>query len=68
MARAMAVRAGAEERTDRTDPPASGRSDAAEHAGGTGGSTAAGCDEPTERHSFNWIAAEYQFANVAQPS
>jgi AAA+ superfamily predicted ATPase len=24
-------------------------------------------DEPTERHSFNWIAAEYQFAGVAQP-
>ncbi|HEX4705324.1 MAG TPA: ATP-binding protein, partial [Pseudonocardiaceae bacterium] len=24
-------------------------------------------DEPTERHSFNWIAAEYQFAGVEQP-
>ena len=24
-------------------------------------------DEPTERHSFNWIAAESQFAGVPQP-
>jgi AAA+ superfamily predicted ATPase len=24
-------------------------------------------DEPTERHSFNWIAAEHQFADIAQP-
>jgi AAA+ superfamily predicted ATPase len=24
-------------------------------------------DEPTERHSFNWIAAESQFAGVQQP-
>ncbi|HEX9336296.1 MAG TPA: ATP-binding protein [Pseudonocardiaceae bacterium] len=24
-------------------------------------------DEPTERHSFNWVAAEHQFVGVAQP-
>jgi AAA+ superfamily predicted ATPase len=24
-------------------------------------------DEPTERHSFNWIAAEHQFSDIAQP-
>jgi predicted kinase len=68
MARAMSVRTEPEERTDRTDPlrkrerqtlrnmppvPAKPQRQAG--------------DEPTERHSFNWIAAEYQFANVAQP-
>jgi AAA+ superfamily predicted ATPase len=26
-----------------------------------------GIDEPTERHSFNWIAAESQFAGIPQP-
>jgi AAA+ superfamily predicted ATPase len=51
------------ERTERTDPP-TGRNmrpvpaRPREHRVG---------DEPTERHSFNWIAAENQFAGIQTP-
>ena len=68
MARAMSVRAEPEERTDRTDPPSKRERQTLRNMPPVPAKPQrqAG-DEPTERHSFNWIAAEYQFANVAQP-
>ncbi|HEX3647338.1 MAG TPA: ATP-binding protein [Pseudonocardiaceae bacterium] len=64
MTRAMAERDAADKPpTDqRSDPPTGRnrpvRATPRERQGG---------DEPTERHSFNWIAAENQFAGIPQP-
>jgi AAA+ superfamily predicted ATPase len=68
MARVVAVRPEREERTDRTDPPRKPERQTLRNMPPVPAKPQrqAG-DEPTERHSFNWIAAEYQFANVAQP-
>jgi AAA+ superfamily predicted ATPase len=63
MTRAMAERDAADKppADQRSDPPTGRNLLPAKPRERQGG------DEPTERHSFNWIAAENQFAGIPQP-
>jgi AAA+ superfamily predicted ATPase len=67
MSRAMSERPERTEQLDLSHETQHGQLDPQHRPGSPVPAKRQAGDEPTERHSFNWIAAEHQFADIAQP-